>query len=144
MRIDFAFGATDRLGMACEVVRKQYQAGQPVLIYCTDPKRLAVFSRKLWALQDTLFIPHDEAGPDTPADSPVRVTRHSPAQALQEGVPVPWLLNLDLACPPDTDRFARLLEIVSNHELDKAAARVRYKQYTAARHDVRAHNISSQ
>lgn len=143
MRIDFAFGAADRLGMACEVVRKQYQAGQPVLVYCTDPKRLAAFSRRLWALEDTLFIPHDEVGPDTPADSPVRVTRNSPADALQDGAPVPWILNLDLSRPPDTDRFERILEIVSNHEQDKAAARVRYKEYTAAGHDVRAHSISS-
>ncbi len=143
MRVDFAFGAPDRLGMACDVVCKQFQAGQPVLIYCPDPRRLAVFSRKLWSLKDTLFIPHDEVGPDTPADSPVRVVRSSPGDALQPDVAVPWLLNLDLDCPPDVDKFERVLEIVSNHEQDKAAARVRYKQYIAAGHDVRAHNISS-
>ncbi len=143
MRVDFAFGASDRLGMACEVVRKQYLAGRPILIYCPDAKRLAVFSRKLWSLEDTLFIPHDEVDPSAPQPAPVQVIREQPAAALTPGAPVPWLLNLDLDCPPEAERFERILEIVSEHEQDKAAARNRYKQYTAAGHDVRAHRLGN-
>ncbi|MGZ0843332.1 DNA polymerase III subunit chi, partial [Klebsiella pneumoniae subsp. pneumoniae] len=48
-RIDFAFGAPDRLRMACQVVRKRYLAGQRLVVYCTEGSRLAAFDRMLWA-----------------------------------------------------------------------------------------------
>jgi DNA polymerase IIIc chi subunit len=48
-RIDFAFGAPDRLRMACQVVRKRYLAGQRLVVYCREGSRLAQFDRMLWA-----------------------------------------------------------------------------------------------
>jgi hypothetical protein len=35
-RIDFAFGAPDRLRTACNLVAKHYQAKQPIVVYCQD------------------------------------------------------------------------------------------------------------
>ena len=57
-RIDFAFGAPDRLRMACQVVRKRVLAGQRLVVYCKDGSRLAAFDRMLWAFDDTAFVPH--------------------------------------------------------------------------------------
>ena len=57
-RIDFAFGAPDRLRTACQVARKRYLAGQRLVVYCRDGSRLASFDRMLWAFDDISFVPH--------------------------------------------------------------------------------------
>ncbi|WP_241131666.1 DNA polymerase III subunit chi, partial [Achromobacter xylosoxidans] len=102
-RIDFAFGAPDRLRMACQVVRKRYLAGQRLVVYCKEGSRLAAFDRMLWAFDDTSFVPHVLANDPLAAETPVVLTAGDPWQAAQaavaDGQPQPWLLNLDDACP---------------------------------------------
>lgn len=48
----------------------------------------------------------------------------------------PILLNLDLECPPQSNNFELILEVVSNHEEDKAAARNRWIAYKQAGYEV--------
>jgi len=83
-RIDFAFGAPDRLRMACQVVRKRYLAGQRLVVYCKEGSRLAAFDRMLWAFDDTSFVPHVLANDPLAAETPVVLTAGDPQQAAQE------------------------------------------------------------
>ena len=116
-RIDFAFGAPDRLRTACQVARKRL-AGQRLVVYCRDGSRLASFDRMLWAFDDISFVPHVLANDPLAADTPVVLTASDPLKAseklVQAGQPQPWLLNLDDECPPGFEGFERLLEIVSD------------------------------
>jgi DNA polymerase-3 subunit chi len=128
-RIDFAFGAPDRLRTACQVVRKRYLAGQ--------------------RLDDTSFVPHVLANDPLAGETPVILTAGDPQQAAaaagQGGQPQPsWLLNLDLDCPPGFEAFERLLEIVSDDPDDKQAARQRWRTYLAAGHTPQSHDLSRQ
>ncbi|MCM2569499.1 DNA polymerase III subunit chi [Achromobacter xylosoxidans] len=145
-RIDFAFGAPDRLRMACQVVRKRYLAGQRLVVYCKEGSRLAAFDRMLWAFDDTSFVPHVLANDPLAAETPVVLTAGDPWQAAQaavaDGQPQPWLLNLDDACPPGFDAFERLLEIVSDDPDDKQAARQRGRAYQGAGHTPQSHDLS--
>ncbi|WP_435816282.1 DNA polymerase III subunit chi [Achromobacter xylosoxidans] len=145
-RIDFAFGAPDRLRMACQVVRKRYLAGQRLVVYCKEGSRLAAFDRMLWAFDDTSFVPHVLANDPLAAETPVILTAGDPWQAAQaavaDGQPQPWLLNLDDACPPGFDAFERLLEIVSDDPDDKQAARRRWRAYQGAGHTPQSHDLS--
>lgn len=145
-RIDFAFGAPDRLRMACQVVRKRYLAGQRLVVYCKEGSRLAAFDRMLWAFDDTSFVPHVLANDPLAAETPVVLTAGDPWQAAQaavaNGQPQPWLLNLDDACPPGFDAFERLLEIVSDDPDDKQAARQRWRPYQGAGHTPQSHDLS--
>ncbi|CUI67218.1 DNA polymerase III subunit chi [Achromobacter xylosoxidans] len=145
-RIDFAFGAPDRLRMACQVVRKRYLAGQRLVVYCKEGSRLAAFDRMLWAFDDTSFVPHVLANDPLAAETPVVLTAGDPWQAAQaavaDGQPQPWLLNLDDACPPGFDAFERLLEIVSDDPDDKQAARQRWRAYQGAGHTPQSHDLS--
>lgn len=111
-RIDFAFGAPDRLRAACRTARKRFQAGQRLVVYCADGGRLAAFDRMLWALEDVSFVPHVLANDALAADTPVLLTAGDPAAALAlatTGDSRPWLLNLDDGCPPNFDGYERLL-----------------------------------
>lgn len=143
-RIDFAFGVQHRLRAACEVVRKHYLAGHRLIVYTRDPQRLAHFDRLLWGFDAIAFVPH-VSNDDPLADrTAVVLTATDPVQARdQANATDAWLLNLDLDCPPGTGAFDRVLEIVSNHEQDKEAARNRWRDYLAAGHKLHAHDVSS-
>ncbi len=140
-RIDFAFGAPDRLRAACQTARKRYLAGQRLIVYCADGSRLSAFDRMLWAFDDTAFVPHVLARDALAADTPVVLTATDPRQAAALA-PNAWLLNLDNACPPHYDGFTRVLEIVSDDAADKAAARARWRDYVAAGHTPQSHDLS--
>ncbi|ANY15493.1 DNA polymerase III subunit chi [Bordetella pseudohinzii] len=140
-RIDFAFGAPDRLRAACQTARKRYLAGQRLIVYCADGNRLSAFDRMLWAFDDTAFVPHVLARDALAADTPVVLTATDPRQAAALA-PDAWLLNLDDACPPHYDGFTRVLEIVSDDAADKAAARARWRDYVAAGHTPQSHDLS--
>lgn len=146
MRIDFAFGAPDRLRTACQVVRKRFLAGQRLVVYCKDGSRLAAFDRMLWAFDDTAFVPHVLANDPLAAETPVVLTAGDPSQAAQAVAradqPSPWLLNLDDECPPGFEAFERLLEIVSDDPDDKQAARQRWRTYLTAGHAPQSHDLS--
>jgi DNA polymerase-3 subunit chi len=149
-RVDFAFGAPDRLRMACEVVRKHYLAGRRLVVYTQDTKRLAQFDRLLWSFDPEAFVPHVMADDPLAGSTPVVLTAAgplpvpAPVPAKDAGTALqPWLINLDLDCPPGAGDFERILEIVSDHDEDKAAARSRWRQYQAEGHTLHAHGVSA-
>ena len=141
-RIDFAFGAADRLRAACQAARKRYQAGQRLVVYCADGARLAAFDRMLWAFDDTSFVPHVLASDPLAADTPVVLTAAAPQAAAPGGDGEAWLLNLDDDCPPGYDGFARVLEIVSGDPAERQAARQRWRAYQAAGHEPHSHDLA--
>lgn len=146
-RIDFAFGAPNRLHMACDVARKHYQAGHRLLVYCRDEAVLTRFDRLLWGFEPTAFVPHVRAGDPNETSTPVVLASSLP-DAAQEPVgdtpadDAPWLLNLDPDTPPRLERFARVLEIVSSRDADRQAARQRWRQYESGGHTLRAFDVS--
>ncbi|NYT59734.1 DNA polymerase III subunit chi [Alcaligenaceae bacterium] len=141
-RIDFAFGAPHRLRTACEVVRKHYDAGRQVLIYTQDRQKLERFDRLLWSFDPTAFVPHVMVDDPLADQTPVQLTASAPLAAQDASANQPWLINLDLSCPPGYEQFERVLEIVSEHDEDKLAARQRWLQYKTAGHALHAHKLS--
>ncbi|NYT38339.1 DNA polymerase III subunit chi [Allopusillimonas soli] len=166
-RVDFAFGASDRLRMACEVVRKHHAAGRRVVVYTRDMQHLVRFDRLLWGFDATAFVPHVMADDPLAQDTPVLLATSlaslpaagSSLDAKPDGGGPPaeqepfspkpvdttdswWLLNLDHDCPPEAPVFGRILEIVSNQEDDRQQARARWRQYHASGHALHAHDVS--
>jgi len=144
-RVDFAFGAPDRLRTACQAARKRYLAGQRVVVYCSDPGRLKAFDNMLWAFDDTSFVPHVLASDALAASTPVVLTASPPDAARQamggETQDAPWLLNLDDRCPPMAESFERVMEIVSDDPADREAARQRWRAYQEGGHALQAHDL---
>ncbi len=139
-RVDFAFGASDRLLKACEVARKQVAAGRRLVAYTRNPSRLSKFDRMLWQFDATAFVPHVMSDDPLAARTPVLLEAREPDPALAaKGT---WLLNLDTECPPGAEHFERVLEIVSGHPDDKAAARQRWRIYQEQGCELRAFDIS--
>ncbi|MAK55027.1 MAG: DNA polymerase III subunit chi [Pusillimonas sp.] len=144
-RIDFAFGASDRLRTTCEVVRKHYQQQHPVLVYCSQAELLTRFDQLLWAFDPTAFIPHVYVHDPLASCTPVLLTTEPPEPNMHSNVgnqPV-WLVNLDPDCPTTTHQFDRVLEIVSLEPNDVEPARQRWMQYKNAGHELHAHDLST-
>ncbi|MEN5250317.1 DNA polymerase III subunit chi [Alcaligenes aquatilis] len=136
-RVDFAFGAPDRLRTACEVVRKHYETGRQVVVYLSDARQLARFDRLLWGFESTAFVPHVGVEDPLAATTPVLLTSAAPVPTDEQS----WLLNLDAQCPPGFEQFARILEIVSEREADRTQARERWRVYQTQGCQVHAHKL---
>ncbi|MEO6986974.1 MAG: DNA polymerase III subunit chi [Paralcaligenes sp.] len=141
-RVDFAFGAQDRLRMACEVTHKHYLASRSLIVYSSDEQMLADFDRQLWSFDPTAFVPHVRANDPLASGTPIWLTAEPP-QPLRDNAPATWLLNLDSQCPPGAEGFDRILEIVSDKAEDKQAARLRWRQYQTDGHTLFAHDVST-
>ena len=141
-RVDFAFGAPDRLRMACAVAQRHYSAGRALVVYSRDAQILARIDRLLWSFEPTAFLPHVPAADPLAAATPIWLAHEVPA-APPAGAPLPaWLINLDAGCPPGIQAYERVLEIVSDDSDDRQAARARWREYQAAGHDLHAHDVS--
>jgi len=141
-RIDFAFGATDKIVQACQTTLKQYLAGRKLVVYCSDTARLKAYDTKLWAVEPTAFVPHVMATDPLAEQTPIWLVVSGLEQVLTRAPAEAWLLNLDEQCPPSLGNTARVLEIVSDDEEDKTAARARWAQYKAAGHELKAHRLT--
>lgn len=139
-RVDFAFGAPDRLHMACQVVHKHYAKGRRLVVYCADPALLERFDLLLWGFEATAFIPHVLAGDPLAGETPILLCTTLVDPPASE--PAPWLVNLDEQCPPGAEGYERILEIVSGDEASVLAARERWRQYKSQGHDLHAHDVS--
>lgn len=142
-RVDFAFGAPNRLRTACQVVRKHYLAGRRLIIYHSDPRSLQRFDRLLWGFEPDAFVPHVAVDHPLAAQTPVLLVSQNPQPHPQAIPGDAWLLNLDNQCPQTASSFQRVLEIVSEQELDKQNARHRWRQYQQWQYDVRGHHIGA-
>lgn len=142
-RVDFAFGAPNRLRTACQVVRKHYLAGRRLIIYHSDPRSLQRFDRLLWGFEPDAFVPHVAVDHPLAAQTPILLVSQNPQPHPQAIPGDAWLLNLDNQCPQTASSFQRVLEIVSEQELDKQNARHRWRQYQQWQYDVRGHQIGT-
>ena len=142
-RINFAFGATERISQACLTTLKQYLAGQKMVVYASDIARLRQFDQKLWAIDEAAFVPHVWADDPLASQTPIVLVNKDLARTLEGMSPDTWLLNLDDACPPTCGSLERVLEIVSDESEDKEAARQRWRSYQAAGHDLKSYSLQS-
>ena len=142
VRVDFAFGAPNRLRTTCDVVRKHYLAGRQLIIYHTDQRELQRLDRMLWGFEPTAFIPHLMCDDPLASQTPVLLCANA-EQLNSLAQTTSWLINLDPAGPPLPTPFERILEIVSNQDQDKLTARQRWRLYQRHDYDLRAHNLAS-
>ena len=146
-RIEVAHGADHRLKQASQTVYKQFLAGRPLLIFCSDLKRLNAFSQYLWGVNPTAFVPHSPyysiQSEAKSIPTLIKVASEIPENILDYFLEdtKPWLLNLDVACPPCFEVFDKVLEIVSNHPEDKQLAKQRIQHYKQSGHEVRFHQL---
>ncbi|WP_323120983.1 DNA polymerase III subunit chi [Burkholderia alba] len=122
-RIDFHTNVGDSLAYACRLLRKAYQAGQPVVVLA-DAARLRALDERLWTFSPLDFVPHCAVDSPQASSTPIILTAD-----LERAPHHQILLNLGADVPAQFARFERLLEVVGNAADELTAGRERYRFY---------------
>ena len=124
----------DPLLLVCELAKKAFDSGQSTLILARSFEQAEQLDEKLWEFDERAFIPHQIAGDDDDAITPVLIVPpdvHTSDRAL--------VINLrDEAAP---GLFDRVLEVVPADEEQRLGSRQRWKTYRHAGFEVAKHDM---
>lgn len=137
-QIDFYTNVADKAHTACRIVAKGYGLGHRIFVSCPDAQAAQAIDRLLWTTPPTGFIPHCSPADTLAALTPVVIDYRGGEPAHDE-----VLLNLRDEWPAYFGRFARLVEVVTRDEADRAAARSRYKFYRDRGYEIRVHDLDA-
>lgn len=155
--VAFHVNLPDKLAYACRLLRKAYQS---TLLGATDAsagmsggaagavigvigpaETLRALDMALWQFSVPDFIPHCAAIAPAHmlAASPIVLAATCAALPRQQGM----LVHLGQQVPEGFECFARLIELVSADESDRAAARQRFKHYRDRGYPMQIHDRAS-
>ncbi|MBS0591131.1 MAG: DNA polymerase III subunit chi [Proteobacteria bacterium] len=124
----------DPLLLVCALAKRAFESGQPALILARSVEQADALDEKLWAFEDDAHIPHQLAGDDDDAITPVLIVAPGVRTADRALV-----INLREECAPGL--FERVLEVVPADEAQRAGSRARWKTYKAAGFEVNKHDM---
>ncbi len=138
--VSFHFNVPDRTLYVCRLLRKATRQGAQ-LVVTASASVLDGIDRALWSFDALEFLPHrllrrGEAIPERLLATPIWLTEQ-PLQGPRQEV----LVNLGHDAPVGFESYARLIEIVTGDEADRAQARVRWKHYASRGYPIQRHEV---
>ncbi len=127
----------ERYLFACKLIEKAYRNGQFCYILTDSDEQSQLLDDLLWTFRAGSFIPHEIYTGQAPSSDKVILIGSVKAPEHSQGL----LFNLSSKYPEDISNTKRILEILDNCEVTKAAARNRYRQYQQAGMSVTTHNM---
>ena len=139
--VSFHFNAPDKLGYACRLLRKAFNAKAQVVVLA-NPTDLATLDAQLWTFSALEFIPHchAQAQPELLQASPIVLT-----SSLENSADLPHhqvLVNLDVDLPIGFEKFERVVEVVTLDEEERQQARRRWKHYADRGYPIVRHDLA--
>src|SRR5450432_1701146 len=119
----------DPLLLVCELAKKAFDSGQSTLILARSLDQAEQLDEKLWEFDEAAFIPHQIAGDDDDAITPVLIAAPDMQAADRAMV-------INLRDEPAPGLFERVLEVVPADEAERAGSRQRWKTYQHAGFEV--------
>ena len=127
----------ERYLFACKLIEKAYRNGQFCYILTDSDEQSQLLDDLLWTFRAGSFIPHEIYTGQAPSTDKVILIGSVKAPEHSQGL----LFNLSSKYPEEISNTKRILEILDNCEVTKAAARNRYRQYQQAGMSVTTHNM---
>lgn len=124
----------DPLLLVCELVKRAHAAGQPTLILARSPEQADALDEKLWEFDEASFIPHQLAGDEDDAITPVVIA----APGIQTA-DRPLVVNLRDECAPGA--YERVLEVVAADPAERDGSRLRWTEYKRRGFEVNKHDM---
>jgi len=139
--VAFHFNAPDKLGYACRLLRKAFNA-QAKVVVLANANDLATLDAQLWTFSALEFIPHchAQAQAELIQASPIVLT-----SSLENSAELPHhqvLVNLDVDLPIGFEKFERVVEVVTLHEAERQQARRRWKHYADRGYPIVRHDLA--
>jgi len=124
----------DPLLLVCELARRAFDSGQSTLILARSLEQAEQLDEKLWEFDENAFIPHQIAGDDDDAITPVLIAAPESRTSVR-----PLVINLRDDCAPGL--CERVLEVVPADEEQRLGSRKRWTTYKAAGIEVAKHDM---
>ncbi len=115
----------DPLRLACELAHELFAGGETAVILARSLEQAEQLDEKLWEFDDDAFVPHQIAGDEDDAITPVLIV---PPDATAPARNV----AINLRDTAALDGFARVLEIVPADPAQREDSRRRWKAYQQA------------
>ncbi len=145
--IAFHFNVPDKLAYSCRLLRKAYASGAQIVV-TGEPAALDALDQLLWTFSAAEFLPHCRTANTHSADgiangitlaaSPMLLAE-SPKGCAHHGV----LVNLGSSIPEEFERFERFIELVTQSDPDRLAARLRWKHYADRGYVMKRHDLAA-
>lgn len=144
--IAFHFNVADKLGYSCRLLRKAYLSGAQ-LVVTGAPEMLAELDQLLWTFSASEFVPHFSATAaaesDTARDKALAATPVLLVASLRACPHHGVLVNLGSDIPDEFERFERFIEVVTTSDVDRLAARRRWKHYADRGYALKRHDLAA-
>jgi DNA polymerase III subunit chi len=137
--IAFHFNVTDKLVYSCRLLRKAYLSGANVVV-TAEAELLAELDTLLWSFSPTEFVPHCRA---SASETSLAGTPALLVQSLPGSPECGILVNLGQETPDGFERFERVIEVVTQADDDRLAARGRWKYYSDRGYAMKRHDLTS-
>lgn len=136
--VAFHFNVPDKLGYACRFLRKAYKSGSKVGVL-GDADTLKALDKSLWTFSALDFVPHCAISANSAVLSATAIVLGTDATRLPHDE---LLLHLGDSIPEGFERFARVVELVSMDEADRAGARLRWRHYADRGYALIRHDLA--
>ncbi|MDB6163156.1 MAG: polymerase subunit chi [Xanthomonadaceae bacterium] len=138
-RADFYLIAKERfredpLQLVCELARKAYDANLWTLVLARDAEQAEALDEMLWDMGDDAYIPHQIAGDDEDALTPVLIATPDIDAAMRA-------LVINLRDDAVQGSFERVLEVVPADDSAREPLRERWKHYKARGLEVKKYDM---
>lgn len=143
--IAFHFNVPDKLGYSCRLLRKAYLSGAQ-LVVTGAPEVLAELDQLLWTFSASEFVPHYRASAaknDTAHGKALASTPVLLVESLRDCAHHGVLVNLGSDIPDEFERFERFIEVVTTSDVDRSAARHRWKHYADRGYALKRHDLAA-
>ncbi len=125
---------SDPLLLVCELAKKAFATGKFVLILARSQEQAEQLDETLWSFDDDAFIPHQIAGDEDDAITPVLIAAPDTITPNR-----PLVINLRDECAPGV--FERVLEVVAAEESERTESRKRWRTYQQAGFELKKNDM---
>ena len=129
-RIEFFFNVEDKTQKVADLAQRITAKGRQLYIFAPDTILASQLDAYLWSYQASSFLPHSL---DAEHDEPVLIATE--VSSLQHD---DVIINFAEEVPVFFSRFLRLIEIIGLDEVDKVAARKRFRLYREQGYDIKS------
>lgn len=106
------------------LLEKVLAGGYKAVVRCENRQRLEQLDDALWNFEKTAFLPHDLMEEGKAKDTPIALTSE-PENPNQANI----LITISGASAEDKDTFERVLDIFEGNDVQRTAARTRWKTF---------------
>ncbi len=137
-RIEFFFNVPDKLAKAAELSEKAVAKGRQLTIFSQNDAMSSAMQLLLWQQSGASFLPSSMSLEAGSKFSPI-VFDSNGENLIQDDI----LINLQAQHPPFFSRFRHLVELVGVDEVDKVAARVRFRFYRDRGYEIKTSDMAA-